>query len=241
MKIDHASGVPLYRQIELLIKEEIENGRYGDGHLIPGEVEMAEQLGVSRNTVRQAKARLINQGVIKPTPGRGTVVASKAITTQLSEWQSFSREMRAKGVQVKEYLTKAGFEQAPRQASGALQVSAQTPLLKLERLRGDTETPFVHFISWFHPRSRLTGQEDFSRSLYTILENDHKVVPIYSQEELDAILPDARLADLLQIERSSPVLFRKRLVLDASERPLEYNLGYYRCDRFSYSIRFERK
>lgn len=241
MKIDHASGVPLYRQIELLIKAEIENGHYGDGHLIPGEVEMAEQFGVSRNTVRQAKARLINEGVIKPTPGRGTVVASKAITTHLSEWQSFSREMKAKGVQVKEYLTRVGFEQAPRQASGALQVPAETRLLKLERLRGDAETPFVHFVSWFHPRAGLSGEEDFSRSLYTILENDYQVVPVFSEEELDAILPQAWLADLLQIDTSSPVLFRKRLVLDASERPIEYNLGYYRCDRFSYSIRFERK
>ena len=68
MKIDHTSGVPLYRQIELLIKAEIENGRYGDGHLIPGEVEMAERLG---NMVSLIQSNFRGMGTGFVVPGTG--------------------------------------------------------------------------------------------------------------------------------------------------------------------------
>ena len=42
-------------------------------------------------------------------------------------------------------------------------------ILKLERLRGNQEYPFVYFISYFNPKIGLTGSEDFSRPLYEIL------------------------------------------------------------------------
>jgi GntR family transcriptional regulator len=66
-------------------------------------------------------------------------------------------------------------------------------------------------------------------------------VPAYSEEELDAIEADDKIAELLQIEKKKPILFRKRLVLDSRERPIEFNIGYYRSDKFKYSIRFEKK
>ncbi|MDZ7720753.1 MAG: GntR family transcriptional regulator [Balneolaceae bacterium] len=241
MKIDQSSGVPLYKQIENYIREEIASGKFDDGSFLPREEKLANKFGVSRNTVRQGIVSLVNDGILKRTPGKGTVLAERTITTKLSEWHSFRNEMKKKGIRVKDYFINTEFEIAPQEAYQKLEVSKDIKLFKLERLRGDQLAPFVYFVSWFHPRTQLDENEDYTSSLYSILEKKHSVIPSYSEEELDAIEADERIAEYLQIEKRKPILFRKRLVLDAGERPIEFNVGYYRSDKFTYSIRFEKK
>jgi len=241
MKFDQSSGVPLYKQIENYIREEIKSGKFNDGSFLPKEEKLANQFGVSRNTVRQGISNLVNEGLLKRTPGKGTVLTERTITTRLSEWHSFRNEMKKKGIDVKDYFINAGFENASEEVYRKLGVDNGKKIFKLERLRGDEVAPFVYFISWFHPRVQLDENEDYSNSLYTILEEKHSVVPAYSEEELDAIEADDKIAKILQIEKKKPVLFRKRLVLDSRERPIEFNIGYYRSDKFKYSIRFEKK
>ncbi len=241
MKIDPTSGLPLYKQIENFIRDEINSGKYNDGGFLPREESLANEFGVSRNTVRQGIANLVNEGVLKRTPGKGTVLAERTITTKLSEWHSFTNEMLKKGVELIDYYVSAGLEYAPNEAYKKLSVDKNKKLFKIERLRGDKKAPFVYFVSWFHPRIQLDENEDYTKSLYSLLEKKHSVVPAYSEEELDAIEADERIAEYLQMEKNKPVLFRKRLVLDAGERPIEFNLGYYRSDKFTYSIRFESK
>lgn len=241
MKIDQSSGIPLYKQIENFIRDEIDTGKYDDGSYLPREEKLANKFGVSRNTVRQGIANLVNEGVLKRTPGKGTVLAERTITTKLSEWHSFRNEMQKKGIKLKDYFINAEFEYAPDEAYQKLKVSKDKKLFKVERLRGDRVAPFVYFVSWFHPRTQLDENEDYTGSLYSILEEKHSVIPAYSEEELDAIEADETIAKYLQMELHKPVLFRKRLVLDTGERPIEFNLGYYRSDKFKYSIRFEKK
>lgn len=241
MIIDQSSGVPLYKQIEHFIRKEIDSGKYDDGSFLPREEKLANKFGVSRNTVRQGIVSLVNEGVLKRTPGKGTVLAERTITTQLSEWHSFQNEMQKKGIELKNYFIKTEFEYAPNEVYQKLKVSKDKKLFKLERLRGDKVAPFVYFISWFHPRTQLNEKEDFTDSLYSILEEKHSVIPAYSEEELAAIEADETIAKYLQMEKHKPVLLRKRLVLDTGERPIEFNIGYYRSDKFKYSIRFEKK
>lgn len=241
MNVDQSSGIPLYKQIESFLREEIESGKYDDGSFLPREEKLANQLGVSRNTVRQGISRLVNEGLLKRTPGKGTVLMERTITTKLTEWHSFRNEMQKKGIKLKDYFINAEFEFAPEEAYKKLNVDNNKKLLKLERLRGDEIAPFVYFVSWFHPRIQLDENEDYTGSLYSIIENKHSVIPTFSEEELDAIEADDKIAEYLQMAKEKPVLFRKRLVLDAGERPIEFNLGYYRSDKFKYSIRFESK
>jgi GntR family transcriptional regulator len=241
MKVDHNSGIPLYIQIESILRSDIESGKYDDGSYLPREENLAKILGVSRNTVRQGISKLVNDGLLKRTRGKGTVVVSKTITTQLAEWHSFRNEMLDKGIKLKNYYSYAEMVTAPTEVYKKLNTGQHKKLMKLERLHGDEYNPFVFFISWFHPGTGITENEDFSIPLYTILEDKYSVKPAYSEEELFAIEAKEPISGYLQIEENKPILFRKRVVLDTDSRPIEYNLGYYRSDKFRYSIRFERK
>jgi GntR family transcriptional regulator len=110
----------------------------------------------------------------------------------------------------------------------------------MERVRGRPDEPFVYFISYFHPRIGLTGDEDFKRPLYELLETEYSTVATLSKEEISAHAADDEIAEKLRIKNGDPVLFRKRFVYDQGERPLEYNLGYYKADSFVYTVESRR-
>ena len=90
------------------------------------------------------------------------------------------------------------------------------------------------------PKLGLTGEEDFNRPLYELLENDFSVVAKLSKEEITAVAADKTLAELLKIKEGDPILKRKRFVFDPGRRPIEYNVGYYKSDSIVYTVESER-
>ena len=73
--LDRSSFVPLYYQLQELIKEQIESGGWKPGDRLPSEPELARRYAVSRVVVRQALAILRDDGQIVRMQGRGTFVA----------------------------------------------------------------------------------------------------------------------------------------------------------------------
>lgn len=71
-----ADGSPLYLQVANLLEREIEKGTFRIGSLLPPEAALAEQLGVSRHTLREAIARLRRAGRLSARKGVGTRVES---------------------------------------------------------------------------------------------------------------------------------------------------------------------
>jgi GntR family transcriptional regulator len=238
--IDHESPVPLHSQVEELLRKLIENPEYQNGKLLPNEVDMAKHLGISRNTVRQATNKLVYESLLVRKKGVGTKVAKNNITTKLNKWTSFTHEMDEKGVSFKTYSLKVSWCAADKQISDLFGIVHKTKILKLERIRGVQSGPIVYFISYFHPRVALTGKEDFTRPLYEMLEKEYHTVAAVSKEGISAIVADHELSLKLNIKEGDPVLFRKRIVCDPGDRPIEYNIGYYRADRFTYTIDIER-
>ncbi len=238
LKVDHQNPLPLHLQVEQLLRKLIDLPEYKNGAFLPREVELAKRLGVSRNTIRQASNKLHNEGLIIRKKGVGTKVASKNITTNLSEWHSFTQEMTSKGIPFKNLKLSIEWVKINKAIANFFDVEVGTKILKLSRLKGDSE-PFVYFESYFHPRIGLTGEEDFQRSLYEILENDYHTVPSVSKEKIKAGIA-GDFAELLEIDKTEPILIRERFVSDPGGRPIEYNIGFYRNDKFTYSIEITR-
>src|SRR6218665_1953790 len=166
--------------------------------------------------------------------GLGTRVAKKAVATGLAAWRSFTQEMCAKGVPFVNLDIQVKWVFPKKSICDFLNVRQGTKVLKLSRLKGE-RVPVVYFESYFQPRIGLTGKEDFNRPLYDILENDYHSVPAISKEEIRASLAGG-MAKLLRVKKSEPILVRERFVSDPGNRPLEYNIGFYRSDKFTYSI-----
>ncbi|MFD1214667.1 FadR/GntR family transcriptional regulator [Arthrobacter sp. GCM10027362] len=69
-----ARNVPLARQVADQMKQLISSGGWPVGEKIPGENELSSQLGISRNSVREALRSLVHTGLLEARPGDGTYV-----------------------------------------------------------------------------------------------------------------------------------------------------------------------
>ncbi|PSL45396.1 GntR family transcriptional regulator [Chitinophaga niastensis] len=239
--IDHKSPLPLHVQAENLLRTIISDPQYANGKFLPNEVQLAKQLAISRSTLRHALNKLVYEGLLIRKKGVGTKVAEPTISSKSKNWLSFTQEMNARGITIKNFELHVTWVKPTEAVANFFGISTSKKILKLERLRGKTEGPFVYFISYFHPRVGLTGEEDFKRPLYDILEKDYMVIATLSKEEISAKAADKFIASKLEIESGSPILFRKRFVFDQGERPIEYNLGYYRADSFVYTVESRRE
>ena len=239
--INHKSPVPLHIQVEELLRAIIKDPQYASGKLLPNEVDLAKQLAISRTTLRQSLNKLVYEGLLIRKKGIGTKVAKVSVSSRSTNWLSFSQEMQARGIPIKNFELHISWVFPDEQVADFFEITTSKKILKLERLRGRLEGPFVFFISYFHPRVGLSGDEDFKRPLYEILEHDHNVVACLSKEEISAREADKFIASKLELEPGSPVLLRKRYVFDRGERPIEFNLGYYRADSFVYTTESRRE
>ena len=76
--------------------------------------------------------------------------------------------------------------------------------------------------------------------LYEMLETNYGIVVKTSKEAVSARLAGDMVAEKLEISPNDPILIRKRFVYDEKGVPVEYNIGYYRADSFTYTIEASR-
>jgi len=238
--IDHTSSLPLHIQVEEMLRKLIDQPEYQNGKLLPNEIHIAKRLGISRSTVRQATNKLVYERLLIRKKGVGTKVAKNNISTHLDKWTSFTHEMDEKGMVFRNYSIKVSMVLPDKEIQQLFNIAEGIKVLKMERVKGPESGPVVHFVSYFHPRTGLTADDDFSKPLYETLEKKHHIVAALSREGISAILADMKISKLLNVKPGDPILFRKRVVCDPGDRPFEYNLGYYRADRFTYTIDIAR-
>ncbi len=90
--LDPSLETPLYRQLYLFIRQEIETGRLSTGNKLPSKRKLSAHLGISQNTVTNAYEQLIAEGYIYSKPKSGYFIDSfevdfqrKSIDTPASE------------------------------------------------------------------------------------------------------------------------------------------------------------
>lgn len=228
--------LPLHKQAELYLRDLIEQDEYKEGKMLPNEIELSEQLKMSRNTLRQAINTLVSEGLLIRKRGIGTRVAEKNIASEATNWLSFSQEMEILGMEIENFELHISKELPSKEARDFFSISESNKVLRIERLRGKVNFPFVYFSSEFNPEIPLNGTENFNRPLYEILRNDYDIIVKTSKEEISAEPANNYIASKLEIETGDPILIRKRAVSDMNGLPIEYNIGWYRADSFTYKI-----
>lgn len=81
-RIRHDSSVPVATQVARDIEADIRAGRLAPDTRLPSEVDLSQQYGVARMTVRRAVAQLRDKGLVVTVHGRGSFVAPLAGTTR---------------------------------------------------------------------------------------------------------------------------------------------------------------
>src|SRR5207244_1562317 len=91
------SGIPLYVQVREALRERLLAAEWGPEQPLPTEENLVEQFGVSRATVRQALADLVQEGLIVRRAGLGTFRREPHMVLRMERFLSFSADLRERG------------------------------------------------------------------------------------------------------------------------------------------------
>jgi len=239
--------VPLYYQLENLLRERIISGEFKPGQKIPTEMELIKQYGVSRMTVRQALQTLTNEGLIERKQGRGTIVAKRK-----TKYRKFSNVVHLSGSL--DELIKMGMETsvkvlemnkvvADKYEADFLQIKPGTKVYRLKRLRICEGEPFGLIVNYLPEEigSALTISELSSGAILSIIENKLGYRLERATQEIRAELADAYVAKVLEIPVGTALLSIERVVYTDKDKPVEYVHSLYRSDLYGYSVHLVRE
>jgi DNA-binding GntR family transcriptional regulator len=237
-------GVPLYHQIQHLIRHRIHSGLYPPGNQIPSEHDLCRELGVSRVTLREALRELVRENLLVKVQGKGTFVSSNPpkrlapvrYTGFLEELQERVRKLRVTEVEVLHTPATADLK-------AALQLSAATAELTLiKRLRHIDDEPFSYTLNYLPNEigARIKLKDLYSMPLLKILQEDLKIPILRARETIEAAPADPDTARRLGVPVLYPVMHMTRVMYTTGDRPFELVDIYYRADKYHYSVNMVR-
>ena len=229
--------MPAYAQIEDQLAARIASGELAGGERLPPERELAESLGVSRMTVRQALASLAGRGLVERGVGRGTFVARVKLDHDLRQVAGFSELMQRQGVEPGAKLLSAESADAPGDVASALGIEPGSPAYRIQRLRYGADVPLALEDTWI-PAAPFPGLLDLglTGSLYDVMRDLYEHGPVRAVERLEPVLARAHEAKALDVPEGSPLMLVERTAYAADGTAVEFAHDRHRGDRARFTI-----
>lgn len=239
LRVDRASSVPIYQQIQQQLEKLINTGMWHLKEPLPSETVLAEQLHISVMTVRQAMGQLVNKGLIYREKGRGTFVMPQPLDHHLQRLESFSEDMQARDMRPSSETLVFEYVSVPDMIAQRLDLTPGTEVLRLKRLRLVDARPVAVHDAYVNRTDITRDEVEQYGSLYRVLEFKG-VEMLEGDETLEAVTADPQLAVLLDTRPGAPILKATRLTWDRSRTPLEHVVALYRADFYRYTVRLRR-
>jgi len=243
LALDRTSFVPFYRQIADQIRELIHSGRLMPGRPFWSEGAIAEQLGVSKMTVRQGLQVLRAEGLLVVERGKRPVVGAGKIQKDFQELRSFTEEMSRRGLKASSKLLAIALVEPDLDIARALRLGKIAKVYRIRRLRFANQE--IVGLETTHLPARicpdLEKQDLANQSLYSVLEKLYNVRLEWSEEELEAVPAEKEEAKWLEVRRGFPLFSMRRTVYSTKGIPVEYGLSLFRSDRYSAAVISRRK
>jgi GntR family transcriptional regulator len=233
---------PLWIQAVNLINSEIAGGILKPGMRLPPERELCLQLNISRVTLRKALTKLVEDGVLNASHGRGWYVATTPVT---KEWpnslESFSETADRMGLIASSEVLRADVAPASLDEAEELSMAPGTPLFHLERVRLLNDVPIAIDLTRIpsHLVPEFTKADFRVDSLYAKLA-EAGLELLRADSTIEAREADEYAAKHLGLEVGKPVLMMHQLVIDSAGKALFTSSIRYSGERYRLRTFFSR-
>ncbi|OCL27713.1 transcriptional regulator [Orenia metallireducens] len=231
MKLDESSPIPLYYQLENIIKRRIEIGEYKSGERIPSLNQLSEEFNLSKATISKAVGNLIEEGILYRERGQGTFVSEEKVK-DFTEFKGFTETMLAEGKKPSTKVLSQDVISPNELICDKLMINNNQKVILTVRLRIADDIP-VAFEKSYIPYALAPGllKLDLAKdSIYQHLREEGYTLTKTIQE-IEAIEADKELSDILKVKQGKAVLKRRRVTL-SNDNPVEFSLSFYPGDRY---------
>jgi GntR family transcriptional regulator len=240
-----AAGGPLHSQVEEGLRQMIRSGQVPPGAELPGELDLAASLHLSRHTVRHALNTLATEGLVRRERGRGTHVMKQPPginERSLSHFYAFAWEVNARGLEARSRVLNVSTLDTSPDFDMRLDLGAARKIQRIVRVRMAENEPLVLETAYF-PRElveRLKTSMLERASIYDEIERQHGVRITRARETIRPAVLSRRVAGLLHV-RPGSAAFNVERTTWAGERRVEWQDSLVRGDRFLYSVDLQRR
>lgn len=231
--LDRTSRVPLYFQVAEQIERAIISGSIAPGEKLDNEISLANDLGLSRPTMRQAIQLLVDKGMLVRKRGVGTQVVHGKISRSV-ELTSLFDDLSAAGQQPRSDVLELELVPASDEVAQQLQLTVGEQVWSLERLRFIGEEPLALMHNYLPTDTINLAEVDLQKTgLYASMRAKGILMRV-ARQKIGARRADARDARLLQEPKGAPLLTMQRTTYDNAGRAVEYGQHAYRADLYAF-------
>jgi DNA-binding GntR family transcriptional regulator len=235
MDLDRSGPIPLYFQVSSAIEASITRGDLPPGSKLENEIDLSERLGLSRPTVRRAIQELVDKGLLVRRRGIGTQVVHGQVTRKV-ELTSLFDDLRSSGKVPTTKLLHFSIVPADAKMASTLAVEIESPILHIRRLRLTNGVP-VAVLENYLPEAYtdLDAGELIEHGLYQWLRSKGVTIRVANQK-IGARRATSDESQLLDIDKSGPVLTMNRTAYDNGGMAVEFGHHCYRPDLYSFEM-----
>jgi GntR family transcriptional regulator len=236
-------GIPLYYQVETLLRNKILSGELPAAFTLPSEDALAAEYQVSRITIRQALSMLEKDGLVIRKRGKGTFVSEAVAIPESPKWNGSIEDLILMGIKTKTEVLDMSNIDPPEMVRERLKLTGGTQVVRIEKIRLVERSPFSYVVNYLPSDiGRDIHSDDLAiKPLLMILEDNLGVVAARAEQTVAATIADSRIASLLDIRVGDPLLKVERVVYDLNRKPIEYVSVLYRADKYFFTVKLKRK
>lgn len=222
---------PLHSVVAARLRQRIRTGEIKVGESLPSEADLCEEFSASRTPVRQALATLREEGLIGGGQGKRWAVLDAVPSQPFESFLSFTMRARLTGYVPGQRLQEIALRRPDPAVAAALQIDPDSLVVQLLRLRLlDGRPAMLERMTYTEQVGRPLMAADLNAgSIYALL-TERGVDLATARHTFDAVPADETDAELLEVERGTPLLRERRLTTDSHGVPIEWSEDRYRSD-----------
>lgn len=234
-----ADDVPAYRQVTAWLRRLRDSGEVAVGERLPSERRLADAIGISRMTLRQALDEMQRTGEIARTRGTygGVTLRPRESSVNIADLVGLSPQLLRSASSVTSRVIRAVTEPADAAVAEELGRAEGDPVHNIMRVRFADETAVVLERSAF-AADVLPGllERDLTGSLYAILREEYGIHLAYASQEIEPLRLRPRDAELLGAGVGTAALGVARTTSTGSGERIEFSRDVFRTDQLRITV-----
>lgn len=245
LNIAKLNRLPTSSVVKDKLKQMVKDNKLSLGSKLPVETELANMLGVSRSSLREAFHILEEEGIIIRRHGIGTFIREEVRLARNPLEVNFgvSEVIESMGLRAGTTELQIVRDKANSSISERLKIDKGSSIVIMKRVRTADEKPIVYSTDILPETTlgKVNIPESFRGSLYKFLERKCGQKVDYSVAKIIPTLANAEICQKLEVSPKSVFLLIEQIDYNVKNQPIEYSKEYWRPDLIEFTISRKRR